>query len=87
MQNVVSALRRRVAASGAAEGKNIVAFSGGVDSSLVAAIVHQTFPDNSLACVGISAALPAAQLHLARTVASHIGECFCLGLRNLRLFK
>lgn len=75
MKAMIGALRARVISAGAptAEGKNIVAFSGGVDSSLVAALVHQTFPDNSLACVGVSAALPTAQLYLARSVASHIG--------------
>ena len=76
MKNVIGALRQRIFSSGATEGKNIIAFSGGVDSSLVAALVHQTFPNNSLACVGVSSALPSAQLHLARSVASHIGECF-----------
>lgn len=75
MRAMISTLRSRVLSSGAtAEGKNIVAFSGGVDSSLVAALVHQAFPNNSLACVGVSAALPAAQLQLARSVAGHIGE-------------
>lgn len=80
MQNAIGALRHRVFLSGATEGKNVVAFSGGVDSSLVAALVHQVFPNNSLACVGVSAALPAAQLHLARSVARHIGECCRLNI-------
>ncbi|CAM9644008.1 unnamed protein product, partial [Ectocarpus sp. 8 AP-2014] len=57
----------------AADGKNIVAFSGGVDSSLVAALVHHAFPRSSQACVGVSSALPAAQLDLARSVANRIG--------------
>lgn len=74
MQNMMSSLRSRVLSAGVSEGKNIIAFSGGVDSSLVAALVHQAFPNNSLACVGVSAALPAAQLHLARSVANRIGE-------------
>lgn len=75
MSTLVGALRARVSSSGAADGKNLVAFSGGVDSSLVAALVHQVFPDNSLACLGVSAALPGAQLHLARSIARHIGGC------------
>lgn len=78
MQSTITALRARVrslgAAGPAADGKNIVAFSGGVDSSLVAALVHHVFPGSSQACVGVSSALPAAQLSLARSVASHIGE-------------
>ena len=73
MRTIISALRLRVLSLGATDGKNIVAFSGGVDSSLVAALVHQAFPDNSLACVGVSSALPANQLDLARKVASHVG--------------
>lgn len=74
--NIINALRTRVSSAGAplaGGGKNIVAFSGGVDSSLVACLVHQVYPQNSLACVGVSAALPAAQLQLARDVAKHIG--------------
>lgn len=76
MRNVINALRARVSLVGVpldAGGKNIVAFSGGVDSSLVACLVHEVFPQNSHACVGVSAALPAAQLQLARDVAKHIG--------------
>lgn len=74
--STIAALRARVLSLGAsaADGKNIVAFSGGVDSSLVAALVHQVFPGRSQACVGVSSALPAAQLDLARSVARHIGE-------------
>ncbi|OQS07059.1 hypothetical protein THRCLA_00926 [Thraustotheca clavata] len=52
---------------------NVVAFSGGVDSSLVAALVHEAFPDNSVACLGVSAALPFDQLELARKIAMDIG--------------
>ncbi|KAG7394506.1 hypothetical protein PHYBOEH_005059 [Phytophthora boehmeriae] len=52
---------------------NVIAFSGGVDSSLAAALVHQVFPTTSAACIGLSAALPAVQLQQAREVARHIG--------------
>jgi len=69
----VDSLLRGVEAAGTAGGVNIVAFSGGVDSSLVAALVHRVYPERSLACTGISAALPAAQLSLAREVATTIG--------------
>lgn len=77
MRQLISTLRKRVLAVGASphdDGKNIVAFSGGVDSSLVAALVHEVFPGNTTACVGVSSALPEAQLHLARRVADHIGQ-------------
>ncbi|UIZ28814.1 hypothetical protein KXD40_007458 [Peronospora effusa] len=53
--------------------RNVVAFSGGVDSSLTAALVFQVFPTTSAACIGRSAALSSVQLQQARKVASHIG--------------
>lgn len=83
MQSTITALRSRVRSLGASagDGKNIVAFSGGVDSSLVAALVHHVFPGSSQACVGVSSALPTAQLDLARSVASHIGERPCARVR------
>ncbi|GMF49409.1 unnamed protein product [Phytophthora fragariaefolia] len=52
---------------------NVVAFSGGVDSSLAAALVFRVFPSSSAACIGRSAALPSVQLQQARQVATHIG--------------
>ena len=30
---------------------NVIAFSGGVDSTVVAAAVHRAFPENSVACI------------------------------------
>ena len=58
---------------GSEDGLNVVAFSGGVDSSLVAYAVAQVFPDKSMACIGLSAALPMDQLELARQVAHGVG--------------
>jgi pyridinium-3,5-biscarboxylic acid mononucleotide sulfurtransferase len=62
---------------------HLIAFSGGIDSSLVAALVHhqgQNLGDDALlssssvrAVLGISPAVPIEQIHLARTVAKHIG--------------
>ncbi|KAF0721170.1 hypothetical protein AaE_010148 [Aphanomyces astaci] len=66
-------LLARVRQAGSSKHVNIVAYSGGVDSSLVAALVHRVFPENSIACLGVSAALPQDQLLLARNVASAIG--------------
>ena len=54
-------------------GQNVVAFSGGVDSSTAAFLVHRAFPKNTSACIGISAALPTVQLELARRVSDFIG--------------
>jgi predicted PP-loop superfamily ATPase len=33
-------------------GRNVVAFSGGVDSSVVLALVHKCFPQTTVACIG-----------------------------------
>mmetsp|Transcript_45781 Transcript_45781/g.143211 ORF Transcript_45781/g.143211 Transcript_45781/m.143211 type:complete len:296 (+) Transcript_45781:81-968(+) len=68
-------LLRRVRSAGvpAGQGVNVVAFSGGVDSSLVAALVQEAFPANALACIGVSPALARRQLIRAREVARHIG--------------
>jgi len=60
---------------------NIIAFSGGVDSSLAAALVHRSFQSSSStlktghvkAVLGVSASLPDRQLSLARNVAASIG--------------
>ena len=66
---------------------NVVAYSGGVDSSLVAALVHRVFsdydnilsPNNSStrgsvqAVLGISHAVPQTQIDVARKVADFIG--------------
>lgn len=52
---------------------HVVAFSGGVDSSLTLALVHRAFPTSTRAVIGRSAALPKLQLRLARKVAGGIG--------------
>lgn len=52
---------------------NLVAYSGGVDSSVVAAGVFTMFPKNSLAVLGRSESLSEEQLLLAREVSQHIG--------------
>ena len=54
---------------------HLIAFSGGIDSSLVAALVHQQGRGNESvrAILGISTAVPAEQISLARSIAQHIG--------------
>lgn len=42
----------RMREGGTAEGTNLVAYSGGVDSSLVAALLFRAYPRNSFACIG-----------------------------------
>ena len=54
-------------------GKNIIAYSGGVDSSVAAALVHRMFPENTIAVTGISPSLSKVQLNQARDVARVIG--------------
>jgi uncharacterized protein len=61
------------AAKSTAAVQHVVAFSGGIDSSVVAAAVYRTFPDNSVAVLGVSPSLAASQRQRAREVAEHIG--------------
>jgi uncharacterized protein (TIGR00268 family) len=51
---------------------HVIAFSGGVDSSLTAALVHRIAPQ-ARAILGLSAAVPAEQRELAVRVAAQIG--------------
>jgi uncharacterized protein (TIGR00268 family) len=51
----------------------LVAFSGGVDSSVVAALAHDALGDDAVACTAKSETLPAAELDDARRVADEIG--------------
>jgi uncharacterized protein (TIGR00268 family) len=51
----------------------LVAFSGGVDSSVVAAIAHDALGDSAVACTARSETLPEAELADATRVAGEIG--------------
>ncbi len=51
----------------------LVAFSGGVDSSVVAAIAHDALGDDAVACTAKSETLPEAELADAKRVADEIG--------------
>ncbi|MFB6155939.1 MAG: ATP-dependent sacrificial sulfur transferase LarE [Haloferacaceae archaeon] len=51
----------------------VVAFSGGVDSSVVAALAHDALGDDAVACTARSETLPEAELEDARRVADEIG--------------
>ncbi|SFR88445.1 tRNA-specific 2-thiouridylase/uncharacterized protein [Halomicrobium zhouii] len=51
----------------------LIAFSGGVDSSVVAAIAHDALGDDAVACTAKSETLPAAELEDANRVAEEIG--------------
>ncbi len=51
----------------------LIAFSGGVDSSVVAAIAHDALGEDAVACTAKSETLPAAELTDAKRVAEEIG--------------
>jgi uncharacterized protein (TIGR00268 family) len=51
----------------------LVAFSGGVDSAVVAALAHEALGEDAVACTARSETLPAAELEDATRVAEEIG--------------
>jgi len=51
----------------------LIAFSGGVDSSVVAAVAHDALGDDAVACTAKSETLPDAELEDATRVADEIG--------------
>jgi pyridinium-3,5-biscarboxylic acid mononucleotide sulfurtransferase len=77
------ALLSRIAADGVAGGDNYVAYSGGVDSALVAHAVHTVFPNNSLAIMALSASVSSDMRRSAENLAEHIG----IPLRFVQTFE
>jgi pyridinium-3,5-biscarboxylic acid mononucleotide sulfurtransferase len=51
----------------------IVAYSGGVDSALVAAVAHRALGDRTLACIGVSPSYPEREMRDAIALAERLG--------------
>ncbi len=74
--NDISATYRSLLAEIAALGggaRHLVAFSGGVDSSLVAKAVYDVFPESSSCVMALSPSVAEAMRDSAVTLAAHIG--------------
>jgi len=51
----------------------VIAFSGGVDSSLVCAVAHQVLGDRTIAATAVSQTYPPSELEVAREITKLIG--------------
>jgi hypothetical protein len=51
----------------------LVAFSGGVDSSVLLATAHEALGERAVAATGMSASFPAHDLEFARTISAKLG--------------
>lgn len=66
-------------------GSALVAYSGGIDSTLVLAVAHEQLGDKALACIGVSPSYPRRELEEAIAIAREIGAAYRLVETNEHL--
>ena len=69
LQGKLDSLRRCLADMGSA----VIAFSGGVDSTFVAAVAQEVLGEGALAVTGVSPSIPASEVEEARKLAAGLG--------------
>ena len=84
--NITLFLVQDTAQWGSEDGINLVAFGGGVASTVAAFLVHSVFEARSVAVFGVSRRTTEGQLQRARTLAECLGARHSLTRRTLVAF-